>query len=471
MLERMRSAIAEWSEGHELRSFQWSSRDRANRIFLERLEGALRNHVPDGEGLEIYFEPYDRWSYQDDNAFGYYSGSIDGKSRALHVRLPQYFDARDLRHAAMVAQIGFHEATHDIQYQSLQSAFSAPVDRDIAIDLAAHAGDNDGSRYHSGYAHRPFEVQANFLSLSHARGVLRDFFDAEKVDDTLVEFYRSCYASWYDELSDGAVSRAGTYDEMHSAMSLVFGRVLLHGTPTPCAKDSYIGNYLGDYASEEFMDAWKGAATELDRDKLAIVGTMVYRMANHVDVGAQDDARRYFAWPHVDWTLSDGRNAMLLTGVFDAEGKTIPDAMEGLKPCRIYDERRWMTDLDVACRMVEWLGRGEDANAHLEYADGKSGGIASGVWTFPDGKVESLGNMTAEKARLMDMVANGRLVVVTHEGADPMPESVRTWLNVRESEVERQRQSAAKTPIATGYARGGSVMPSGYGMQDGYGIA
>jgi hypothetical protein len=79
--------------------------------------------------------------------------------------------------------------------------------------------------------------------------------------------------------------------------------------------------------------------------------------------------------------------------------------------------------------------------------------------------------MTAEKSRLMDMVANGRLVVVTHEGADPMPESVRTWLNVRESEVERQRQSAAKTPIATGYARGGSVMPSGYGMQDGYGIA
>lgn len=360
---------------------------------------------------------------------------------------------------------------HDAQYQSLQSAFSAPVDQDIAIDLVAHAGDNDGSRYHSGYVYRPFEVQANFLSLSHARDVLRDFFDAEKVDDTLVAFYRTCYVDGYDELSDGALSRTNTYDEMHSAMSLVFGRVLLHGTPTPCAKDSYIGNYLGNYASEEFMDAWKGAATELDRDKLAIVGTMVYRMANHVDVGAQDDARRYFAWPHVDWTLSDGRNAMLLTGVFDAEGKTIPDAMEGLKPCRIYDERRWMTDLDVACRMVEWLGRGEDANAHLEYADGKPGGISSRVWTFSNGSVESLANMTADKARFLDMVADGRLVVVEHDGADPMPESVQGWLNNRRAEAERQRENAAKTPIAVGYAREESTVSLGYGMQGDYGIA
>lgn len=103
MFERMRSAIAGWSEDHERRSFRWSSRERANRIFLEHLAGTLRDYAPDGEKLEIYFEPYDRWSYPDDNAFGYYSGSIDGKSRALHVRLPQYFDARDLHHASMVA--------------------------------------------------------------------------------------------------------------------------------------------------------------------------------------------------------------------------------------------------------------------------------------------------------------------------------------------------------------------------------
>lgn len=471
MLERMRSAIAGWSEDHERRSFRWSSRERANRIFLEHLAGALRDYAPDGEKLEIYFEPYDRWSYPDDNAFGYYSGSIDGKSRALHVRLPQYFDARDLHHASMVAQVGFHEAVHDAQYQSLQSAFSAPVDQDIAIDLVAHAGDNDGSRYHSGYVHRPFEVQANFLSLSHARDVLRDFFDAEQVDDTLVAFYRTCYVDGYDELSDGALSRANTYDELHSAMSLTFVRSVLHGTPTPCAKDSCIGGYLSDYASEEFMDAWRDAATELDRDKLAIAGSMVYRAANRIGLGTQDDARLYFAWPHVDWTLSNGRNAMQLTGVFDAEGKVIPGAMESLRPCRIYNERRWMTDTDVACRMVEWLGRGEGANAHLEYADGKPGGISSSVWTFPNGSVESLANMTADKARFLDMVADGRLVVVEHDGADPMPESVQGWLNNRRSEAERQRQSAAKTPIAVGYAREESTVSLGHGTQGDYGIA
>lgn len=408
-------------------------RERANMRLFERLDEAVRDMVPDGDEVSIFFEPNATWSGADD-AGGYYVGTIGGTRRSIHVRVPDRFDARDVSQAFGVANACLHEATHDRQYQTVRSESMSEVEQAVSLSILPVICDTDPGRYHLGYWRSPFEVEARISGVAWARDVLSEMYPGEDVDAIVLRQARSEFARVYGTLDEGGTIAAATdYRDFVRAARGVFDASVAESVPSPCDDESLIGRYLASYASEDFIDAWRDARDESDRNKLTVAGIMAYRHATGLACDEGSDARKWFGWSGIDWTLSGGGNAMQMTGLFDESGRLIEGA--SASPGVPYSELRWMSDLDVTQRLIHWLGAGDGANAHVEYADGGRGRVDGQRWEFPDGTVRLFHNVRPDDVRLLEAIADGSMRIVEHDGCNPPPSSVALWMTRHGSDM------------------------------------
>jgi hypothetical protein len=348
--------------------------------------------------------------------------------------VPDRFDARHATQAFSVANACLHEATHDCQYQTARSEKMSEVEQAVSLSLLPVACDADPGRYHLGYWRSPFEVEARISGVAWARDVLSEMYPGEDIDAVVLRQARPEFVQVYGTLDTGGAMGAATdYRDFMYAARGVFDATVAGSAPSPCDAGSLIGRYLSSYASEDFIDAWRDAKDELDRNRLTVAGIMAYRHASGLACDEGTDARKWFGWSGIDWTLSGGGNAMQMTGLFDEHGYLVEGA--SASPGMPYSELRWMSDLDVTQRLIHWLGSGDDANAHVEYADGGPGRVDGQKWELSDGTARWFHNVRADDVRLLEAIADGIMHSVEHDGGNPMPSSVALWMTRHGSDM------------------------------------
>ena len=257
--------------------------------------------------------------------------------------LPEFDkDGLDKDSALHISLTVEHERVHILDEQRLlRSRSYSDFDKHLAMSFLATTC-NIGM-YHMGYDCDVTEMHANICSLQSGYDAYVDVFGDENVTDMLINIWKHKSSMLHlDFFADS--SKLDEYTCMNSSdvvgllrsnMLQKLNQVLSGRVPAPCRYGDVVYAYLQDFASDEFVDCWRRASSQFERNVLAAA-------INASAISMDGVHELYLGLDESDFVLERGSE------VFDAFSDALSHQSRNKVSRKISD---FMTDADM-CQLL-----------------------------------------------------------------------------------------------------------------------